>query len=429
MEIKELKSQLLAWFGKILPHRIHQSIFHDAAIIALGIGGARLTSLIFRYLSMSVMSIDSYGQLAFFVSWYQIFTPFVSFHAGHALAIAFSKSANKSEQGGWMGASIIASILMCILLTPIVLVQLPIETNNKWLMTAATFWSLLCIATVVIAQGIARGFMQPLSVSVFEWGVSLGRIALLLTLSIFGLATKQSPYWAFLLGSLVGALLGWRYLIKTGTLLTVASTTWGEITHRLRELIRFSSFIVLAQALTFGIQFISRWSLVQLGFEKVAIYDSAMLLYSILGVAFVGVGLAVVPYASQITRNSPQYLPLRRFLWLYLPVGGIVLLTFTPLLPRALELVRLADYVPAVPVWRVLLLAAPLELAFVVGANTLIGLRKTKDYFLCLLLSLPLHILSTWILASLWGETGVAVAYIITQALLLLQANQHLRTV
>jgi O-antigen/teichoic acid export membrane protein len=424
-----VKKLLLAWYSKIFSHSIYSSIFHDAAIIALGIGGARLTSLIFRYLAMRVMSIDSYGQFAFFVSWYQIFTPFASFHAGHALAIAFSNPGNKAEQGGWMGASLVASTLTCILLTPIVLVQLPIETNNRWLMTVATFWGLICIATVVIAQGVARGLMNPFSVSVFEWGMSLGRIALLLMLSIFGLATNQSPYWAFLLGSLLGALLGWRYLIKTGALLTVMSTTWREITHRLGELIRFSSFIILAQALTFGIQFISRWSLVRLGFEKVAIYDSAMLLYSILGVAFTGVGLAVVPYASQITRNSPQYLPLRRFLWLCLPVGGMVLLTFTPLLPRALEFIGLADYVPAIPVWRVLLLAAPLELAFVVGANILIGLRKTRTYFLCLLLSLPLHILSTWILASLWGETGVAVAYIITQSILLWQANQHLRAV
>ena len=178
-------------------------------------------------------------------------------------------------------------------------------------------------------------------------------------------------------------------------------------------------FIVLANAITFGMQFISRSVLAGVGLESVAIYDSAQLLYGIVQMMFTGIGLAVVPYVSRLGSKGSLSWPWKKALILYVPIGFLILMmTSTPLVPTLLSRIGLSHYVSLLPVLEVRMLAVPLELLSVLGSSILIGLSRTKEYFLVALLVAPVHIVGSYFIAPLFGEVGVAMVSVLSLALL-----------
>jgi len=402
---------------------IKKPILRDALLIGFGMAGARLTSFIFRYLALRILDVAEYGELALFINGFQVLTPFVGFHVGHALAVSYSSKSEK-ENAGLTKASILICFFMSLIITPISFILFKNYQINIQ-MAILIFFGFFSTSLLIISQGVMRGLIKPFNIALLEWSTSLGRVIFLFGFIALGVFSIKGPQYAFLFGSIFGGGVSILFLIKYKILNLLKLVTLNEIKPFINKIFNFSIYIVFAQSLTFSIHYLSRLSLSRFSFEQVGIYDSALLLYSILQVGISGVGLAVVPYASKRSQLGKKFiLPIRKILFLYIPISIIILIIIrTQFFSSILSFLRLDDYVSSLPIFMILLLVSPLELIFTTGSNILIGQDRTKDYFKTVLFVLPFHFILVWTAGKIIGEIGVAVVSIFTYLFLAWRTN------
>ncbi len=396
--------------------RFRRSIFFDASVISFGYGLSQLAGLGFRYLSLRILTLDDYGKLALAISWVNVILPFASFNIGNALAVAMNDQGEadpEAARGNWLGAGLLSIFALSIILIPAVLSNSYIRSQSQW-MIPIVFINILSTGLMSFSEGYFRGLGKLVSSSLIISSYNLGEIALLGIGLSFGLVNPQIPILAYLLGTFLSPILGLILLARNSLFwILLKRATWKGTLSTIRLLFQFSVYIVLGNSLTWALQYISRSMLLQQGFKLVGVFDAAMLLYNIPRFAFTGIGLALVPRAART--HATIKIPMNRILLLYIPLVLIMpVMAFTPLASHMLELVGLKEYIPSLPILWVQLFVAPVELIFVVGYSILFGQKKTRDYFLSILIILPFHALFTWIGSRLWSGMGVAAATILT---------------
>lgn len=402
------------------------SFLQDAVIMNVGLFFAKGLLLLFRYIVIRQLTMADYGKYALLVSWFQVLIPFATFHTGHALAVTFSKQDESDQKIAWFNACIILLLIIAGIAMPFGvfdLFNILQSTNKLWMVIY--YFGLLSVGMGVMFQGVFRGLFRPWLVASIEMSNALGRLVILFVLFNFlKVVTIETSLFAYLGGAIAGAFLG-CLLLCFSSMVPSLDFSWKLGVAYIPKLLRFSGFIVLGDGITYLVQYISRFSLKSTGLESVAIYDATLLVYSVVQALFVGVGLAVVPYASKINNGlglSFKWV-IKHYLWLYIPIFAFILgALFTPWMSIFLDIIHLDEYKSALPLLCVQLLEAPIDLTYVTLMGVLFGSRKTKEYFFMVLLAAPVQIASYLILGSAFGGLGVAAAAVATKSCMVIVA-------
>lgn len=401
-----------------------RDIIKSGGILFSGVAISRCLMFLYRYICMRTLSTADYGKLALIISLFVSLLTFAHFNMGTALSKFFSETRQRNPEDN-----------LVLLLNTLVLALVTSSFSSLimiWFLKdiglLSPMMGLLCVfgffllSIAIISGGALRGFFKmklSASIDVLSGGA---RFIFILLITILGYKSLKEATMVYFGATVVP--FGFSVLMVKSMLYCENKNKLSKLINFeiMKKIINFSKYLTFASLSLYIMWFFSRWILTSISYKSVAIYDGAMLIYSILQMGFAAIVVALVPYISKqasIGKEKLEFPPAKKIIFPYLIVlvilFGIKVLSVDQ---RFLIAIGLKKYVSCLPLFYIMFLAAPVDLLFGISSGILQGLGKTKELFNVVLSVFPIHIIGTYLFARYKGEYGVAIMFIFTYVIL-----------
>jgi stage V sporulation protein B len=175
-----------------------KSLYRGGFILLIGFLLVRLGGFIFRIITMSVLPVSAYGEVAVFMVLYNWFVLFATFNVTIGMAKFVSQDSKRKEL--YYVSALAGSLLLSMVITAALLLLAPWISTALNLGQAIIYWAILSVPFAVIYNisiFYFRGMYKMRSSVVADAGMTVIRIAALVGLLLAGL--YYAPYLAFVI--------------------------------------------------------------------------------------------------------------------------------------------------------------------------------------------------------------------------------------
>jgi len=391
-------------------------------LLSLGTILSRVFVIVYRLLCAQAFTLEDYGRLALVVS---LFTN-ISILAHIDIAAAMSKYASEFRISKKKQLPVLFYTgLVAILPTSIFATLVFIATLNYYGLLnleigLLSFVSILFFSVYHHTNGFARGFEKIRESAFFSSLKGLSR--LLIFIIIFyalGVQGLTAGLYAFFLSNIAPGILNLKYslsLIRKSAL-RVSKTL-------LRKIYAFTGFLVIAEFAYVGIALLPRLILSFDNMADVALFDMALLLYSVFLMALSNIPAALIPLVSKNRAQKKKFnINLIEF--------GIISLIFMTIAytsfyfgvdTYAITKILGEKYAPSLNIFHIVFIALPFHAYYAIISGILQGLGRVKDLLRINLVGIIFSVIA-YSLGIQYGLTGLGVGYVATLITLSLIAH------
>jgi O-antigen/teichoic acid export membrane protein len=352
----------------------------DSLIFSASAGSLIVFQFGYRYLSIDALSVSDYGRLALLLSIFNGATVIGLYGIPAMVSRLAARTNGRCRDGDLLHAASIATIGPCVLATIVM-------TCSTYVVTRSPLDSLVATVGVppmiwaVLYSGFIRGkgliwpaaAIQPANIV-----VQVAALAAMMACGLkIGLGWVLASFYIGNFGALAAANVYRRVALRRAPL--IDDEPDAEATPR--RILSFSVWLALANLAVLMLTIMPRISLAHSSYREVAVFDLALLLYTIpqrLRSSFL---IALLPIASVERKRGtritvPGNVDLALIAGVFLALDGLLWVTHA--LRFMLAHVGMSAYAGAEPLLLIILLAAPAELFFGLNSGLLQAFGQSR---------------------------------------------------
>jgi O-antigen/teichoic acid export membrane protein len=345
---------------------------------------ARGSTLLFRYLAAIQLSTDDYGRLSLYISLFLSMSSVASFGIGATLAKFAVKSDSKSIDPTALYNNALLLTSVTSLLATLIFVVIAWRTSHQlWTLNiiSATAVGFLFWSYFQVSIGFSLADLKFGLASLYDAGDGLVKLSLLCTVFVFSPKVEVSTYvFAYTLSYFILAIFACRSNARVLGIRVATNPLTFYDASCIRNIFRHTFSLMVITFVTLFYSFLLRSFLSNHSTYEVAVFDMAMVFYSIPRMVFASLVRPIVPYAS---RRSGSRIPLQG-LGRIITVFGIIIvagmgLYYAGLVEWSLRYIGLSEYVQSFPVFLVLLSGGFFDLGFGFMSGYFQGIGKINS--------------------------------------------------
>jgi O-antigen/teichoic acid export membrane protein len=343
-------------------------------------GGAIVMAILqaaYRLLAIDELSVSHYGQVALIIS---IFNGIqLAGQAGVPVALArLGARLDRPDDRTLLGNALRASALPC-LLAALAMIGVTLAILGSWDAAAIAAAGMPALVLSAMCQGYLQGRDRIFAAASIQPVNTIAQLVVLI--AVIAVGTDVGVGWvmtSFYIGNVAALAYGAAMVFRRADL---AERRPANEDVRPSRILGFSLYLTMATLAVFLLPILSRIGVANLSYAEVAIFDLALLLYSIPERLAASIVSALIPVAAHAQSRARRVaIPGRRDVVLLSAIIGAIALVLweTHAARAALEAVGLDRYTGAEPLLLIVLVAAPAELFFMLNAGLLSAFGQSR---------------------------------------------------
>ena len=395
----------------------YTDLLKGSALLFIASLVARGSTLLLRYLAAVDLSPNDYGNFSLYVSLFLSIAAIASFSIGPALsklAVSYKEQSNNRNvlYGNSLLLVAVTSSLACIIFFIVFL------SSSRHLLTiniaVATVVGFIFWAYFQVSIGLSLADFKFRIVSIYEAGDGLIKLGFLCCIFILSSEIKVSSFiFAFTLPYVLLALLGYCCNAFILNIRVTQNPIKSYNRQCLSSILGHTFPLMTITFINLFFSFFLRFLLSKHSNSEVAIFDMAMVFYSVPRMIFVSLVRPIIPFASRRIGSKIRIFGFGKIIIVF---GSLMCAAigfyYSGFVGLFLSYIGLPEYLDSFPIFLIILSGSVLDLSFGFMSSYFQGYGKIKQICNIVILVFILMIPFSFYAISLHRVYGAAISYI-----------------